>query len=310
MKKFERNDLGLMDKEFRIRDTNPKVGKVIKVYEHTKPSDKSNFEVDVVTEGETDMERRVPVVSTGSKKINIPRVGDTVIVHYENDETPRPHAAETVWTNKDRPPLGLAGMTRQMFNSDTSPIGSGNYYITKYTSYDKDVAKENKNEVAPRDTTIQIAKHGGTKNTDPTDADNVGTAPEADIPFKFEIFDSTKQSNDKMYVTISGNAIDGDDNKSMGITADFKSGEITITGEKANDSYEITLDVLGETAEIVGDSDSDNKMGASFDFGNDTFRIADGNKFGIESDGNGNFKWSHKSVDFVEESGATGSIDL
>lgn len=308
MKKFERNDLGLMDKEFRLRDTNPKVGKVIKVYEHTKLPDKSNFEVDVMTEGQTDMESRVPVVSTGSKKINIPRVGDTVILHYENDETPRPHAAEAVWTNKDRPPLGLAGMTRQMFESDISPIGSGNYYITNYTSYSGDVAKENKNEVVPRDTVIQVAKHGELENTDPTD--NMGTAPEAGIPFKFEIFDSTENSNDEMYVTISGNAIDGDDTKSMGVTADFKSGEITITGEKSGDSYEITLDVLGETAEISGDSDSDNKMGASFDFGNDTFKIADGNKFGIESDGDGNFKWSHKSVDFVEESGGTGSIDL
>jgi hypothetical protein len=308
MKKFERNDLGLMDKEFRIRDTNPKAGKIIKVYEHTKPTDNSNFEVDVVTDGGTDMEPRVPVISTASNKIAVPKVGDTVILHYEDDETPRPHAAEALWTNKDRPPLGLAGMSRQMFESGPSPVGSGNYYITKYTSYNNTVAKENKNEVSARDTVIQVAKHDDANNTDPTE--NTDPTSEADVPFKFEILDSVEQVDDEMYVTVSGNAIDGDDSNSMNVTIDFKRGEITIAGEKSTDSYEITLDVLDESAEILGDSNSGNKMGASFDFSNDSFKIADGNKFGIESDGSGNFTWSHKSINFVEEGGTTGSIDL
>jgi hypothetical protein len=109
---------------------------------------------------------------------------------------------------------------------------------------------------------------------------------------------------------IEGNAVDQDPSKSISAKMDLKRGTLTVTGENSGDEYTIEMDVKNETLTIKGDSDSNNKMGASFNFNTDEFSICDGNKFGISSDGSGNFTWSHKSINMKEESGDTGSISL
>lgn len=50
--------------------------------------------------------------------------------------------------------------------------------------------------------------------------------------------------------------------------------------------------------------------GIKFDINKGTFKLVDQNGFGIETDGSGNFKWHHKSIDLIEEGGDTGPLSL
>jgi len=307
MPKFERNQVSLIDKEIHNNVYHPKIGRVEEVYEHGKSDDDSNFEADITIDGER--EDKCPIISPGNGAIDIPKAGDKVLVIYTEERNKKPHIADTIWTVKDRPPLGKAGMMRRRFDIDEangeSPAGDGNIYFTGYTEYDDESAVAKKESRSPEKSVIQIAKHPDTDNFIPTDQETV--------PAKIEFYDAPV--DDEAHISIDANSIDEPNfGETLGLDVflDLKKGQLHVRGENDNDGdeYELVIDVKNQTAKIVGDSDSGNKMGASFNFDTDEFAIADGNKFGIKSDGNGNFVWDHKSIDYNEMTGSTGGIDI
>jgi hypothetical protein len=307
MPKFERNDVSLIQKEIGKNVKLPRLAEVEEVYEHGALDDDSNFEADVTIAG--DREDKCPIVSPGSGRIDIPQSGDKVMVLYTEEENQKPYIIDTAWTVADRPPLGKAGMVRREFPiadaEDSSPAGDGNLYFTGYTKYDKPPANTKKDARKPEKAVVQLAKHAEDNNLVPTE--------QKDIPAKIEFYDAP--IDDEAHISIDANSIDKKnfgETLGLDIFLDLKEGELHVRGENDNDNaeYEFVLDVKSQTAKIIGDSNSDNKMGASFNFATDEFKIADGNKFGIKSDGSGNFVWDHKSIDFNEVGGSTGNIDI
>lgn len=304
MSRWERNDISLIDKQIYDNVDTPKIGTVTDVYEHGRPDDDSNFEADVEIDGGTVLERECAIMSPGNNSIDVPKAGDKVVILYTDEDRGKPHIIDTAWTNKDRPPVGKAGMWRRRFESGDSPAGSGDLHVSGYVEYEEEAsnnAPENRGEVQA--SIVQIAKHADDENIIPTDGDPLA---------KIEMYESPTSVDDEAHIHLDANVIDADPNLGLDIFIDMKTGKLHVRGENDNDGdeYEFVLDVKQQTAKILGDSDAGNTMGASFNFDSNEFKIADGNKFGIESDGNGNFTWSHKSIDFKEESGSDGSINL
>lgn len=315
MVKFDRNDVALIQKEIRNNVQHPKVGVVDEVFEHGEnPDDDSNFEANVIVPPmknptRDDIEKECPILNRGSGTIDIPKVGDKVLLIYTEERQQKPFVTDIVWTNKDRPPVGKTGMYRRKFDindsEDPSPSGDGDIFVNAYTKYDKEPHSRDKDEITPEKAVYQIAKHTEDSNFIPTEQEK--------IPAKIEMYDAPV--DDESHIHIDANVIDKQsfaEALGLDIFMNLKTGKLHIRGENdfAPGEYEFVLDVKNKTAKIIGDSEAQNKMGASFNFQTNEFAIADGNKFGIKSDGNGNFTWDHKSINFNEVSGETGGINL
>lgn len=251
MVNFDRTERDFIRKQIDEVSEPSRIGRVVSVYEHTESDDDTNFEVDVLFPQEDTQHRQIPIQSSNNDSIAIPKVGDKVLVEYRRGETNMPIARNFVYTNKDRPPVGRAGMWRQRFEAaDGSPAGDGNIHLTGYTSYDGDPSEDDKTTIEPTETWLQIAKHG--------DED---TPPE-DPPLKIEVYDSPSSENDAAHVSIELNNVDG--------------------------------------------SNSSATWGMKFDLKDGSMTMLDGEGYGIESDGQGNFTWHHEAVDFSE--GSTSSL--
>lgn len=255
MPTFERTDVALIKKEIDEQITQPRVGVVTQVYEHADGNDDSNWEVDVEIDNSI-VERRVPVHAIGNDMIVAPKNGDKVLIVYTDGETSRPIAYSTGWSNTDRPPVGRAGIYRNVFESGDTPAGSGDLHITGYTEYDQPVSSFDKRELNPQETRVQIAKHASDENINPADGD--------DIPAKIEMYDSVE--DDESWISVEINAENGGSSAvTWGMKFNIKTGEWKLVGP---------------------------------------------NGFGISADGDGNFVWDHKSIDFNEVSGGTGNLSL
>lgn len=307
MTRFDRNQSSLIDKNIQEKVTLPKVGRVEQVFEHSAKDDDSNWEVDVrveTFEKETKKLNRVPVHTPGNDIITPPKKGDKILIIYRNGQAKRPVAYGTGWSDIDRPPQGRAGMYRNRFEAsdDPSPLGSGDLFFTGYTRYNNSPASNDKREIKAEETYLQLTKHENGENVDPSVAD--------EPPAKIELYDSAK--NDEAHIHLNANKVDTDNNLGLDVFMDLKTGKLHIRAENDNEgeTYEFVLDVMNQFAKIIGDSNSNNKMGATFDFDTDEFKIADGNKFGIKSDGSGNFTWSRKDLTIVDENASEGSISL
>lgn len=309
MPRIERNRTSLMQKVIQEETHHPKIGWVDRVHPHSSTDDDANFEIDVKVDAKQQLHTKCPFVGSGSGQMQIPRTGDKVLVLFTESQSNKPIVSDVLWTNTDRPPLGLPGMYKNEFESRESPAGTGNLYMTGFTKYNKDKpltspAKDDKDELRADDSVIQIAKHGEGENITPTE--------QPEVPMKIEMYESAIDKDDEGHIWLDVNQIDQDGNLGLDVQLNIKTGKLHVRGENYNDGdeYEFVLDVKSQTAKIIGDSDAGNKMGASFNFNSNEFSIADGNKFGIESDGSGNFTWSHKSINMKEESGSTGSVNL
>lgn len=233
MSEFERNDLTFVNNEIEQNVKQPLIGDVVQVYEHTLATDDSNWEADIQIDGEGAPLQRVPVHAPYTDSIAPPKYGDKVLVIFTDGRTNRPIAFSTAWSNKDRPPLGLAGMYRNRFESGTSPAGNGSLHITGYTKYDQSVASNDKDDLTPQETFVQIAKHAEGDNVDPSLND--------DLPAKIEMYDSP--STDKAWIEIEINKEDGNDSDaSWGMKFNIKTGEWKIVGPKG---FGITSDGEG-----------------------------------------------------------------
>jgi|APHM01.1.fsa_nt_gi hypothetical protein len=221
MPRFDRNQSSLVEKVVREKTKNPKIGTVKKVFEHTKSDDDSNFEIDVTVDGETNKLTRVPVHAPGSDSIVPPKYGDKIIIIFTEGEVFNPVAIGTGWSNKDRPPLGKAGMYRNRFESDTSPAGDGDLHITGYTKYDDNPATNNKKNLTPEESFVQITKHAEGDNYDPSNSDS--------LPAKIEMYDSPKDG--EAWIEMKMNKVGGGDSSvPWGMKFNIKTGEWKIVG--------------------------------------------------------------------------------
>jgi len=252
---FERTQSSFVENKVRDQIEEQRIGTVISVYEHLEVGDGSNFEVDVETDAGRRIERVAPILQNGSGQIDVPKVGDSVLVGFRAGKEQEPIVMGYAYTSTDRPPLGKAGMSRQKFESQDSPAGTGDLFVTGYTKYSSDVADINKDIAFPVESLVRIAKRDETGSPDPTE--------ESDIPAKIEMYDRPLPG-DESYITVELNRVDGEvSDATWGIKFNIKTGEWKLVGPTG---------------------------------------------FGITSDGDGNFVWNHKSIDFNETE--TGNLSL
>lgn len=256
MSRFERNQLSMIEKKISEKVHHPKTGVVTQVFEHSGDNDDSNWEVDVEINGGTSKESRVSVHTPGSGAVSAPKNGDKMLLIYRDGDTNRPIALSTGWSNTDRPPRGKAGMYRNQFESGESSAGLGDLNITGYTKYDGNVASTDKRELSPEETFVQIAKHTGDENVDPSEAN--------DLPAKIEMYDSAN------------------------------TGESWITVEINKDAG----------------SDSHATWGMKFNIQTGEWKLVGPSGFGITSDGDGNFVWEYRNIDYQDKTTSTGSLSL
>lgn len=220
MVNFDRTDSAFIQDEIRNFVEEPRTGKVLKVFEHLEDTDTSNFEADVKVDGGERLERLAPVITPSSDSIDVPKVGDTVMVQYLAGESDPPVITGYASTTTDRPPLGKSGMTRKQFDSDSSMMGEGDVFKTEYVKYDKDPADKNKNDLNPEEVFIQIAKR----------ADDVpDPSEESSVPAKVEFYDAPGKGEGHVIVrfeNVGGSSADAN----WGIKFDVATGTWQIVG--------------------------------------------------------------------------------
>lgn len=168
-----------MTKTARRESQNPRIGTVTRVYEHIGKEDDSNFEADVQILAGTQEEQRCPIESSGSA-IDIPEVGDKVIIGYRQDGK-KPFVKDKAYSVTDRPPVGTAGIYRREVESGPSPAGDGNLYLETNTNYyDKRSATDDVTGAKTKHSVVRISKRPNSI-PDPT--------LEADVPAKVEFYD-------------------------------------------------------------------------------------------------------------------------
>lgn len=226
---LDRSQSSWTDQKIDRKIQNPRIGKVQEVFEHTQDDDKSNFEVDVKILGEDVQHRAIPYQHESNNEIVVPTVGDKVIVEYRQGAQPQPIARNVVYTNRDRPPIGRAGMWRKRIASGDSPAGEGDLYIESYTDFDVDPAQTNpKPSDGVEKSWVRIAKKTADGDTD-------------DLPVAIELLDSPK--DDEAHVTIELNSIDGQESgPSWGLKLDLKTGEFKLLD---SEGYGIVSDGQG-----------------------------------------------------------------
>lgn len=198
---------------------NSRIGHVVEVYVHIEEDDDSNFEADVNFPGEEDLEHRVaPISGPHGGSISVPKVGDKVLVQYLHGDKKVPVISNTFYTNKDRPPVGEAGMWRQRMDAGDSPAGKGDLYFTSHERYNKNPALHDYHDLTPEQAFVRIAKK--TSGMD-----------ESGLPMSLELVDDAK--NGEAYVKFEANKVGGADSSvSYGFKVDLTDGSFKIVDGK------------------------------------------------------------------------------
>lgn len=210
----------------------PRIGRIQEVFEHTEADDKTNFEVDVQIIGEDVQHRTIPYQHESNNEIVVPTVGDKVIVEYRDGQVLQPIARNIVYTNKDRPPLGRAGMWRKRIDSGDSPAGPGSLYIESFTEYDVDPAQTDpQDHGSVEESWVRIGKKV---------QDDAGEDGE-DLPFEIEVLDAP--ASDEAHIKLELNKVDGmDSSVSWGLKLDVKTGQFKLID---SEGYGIVSDGSG-----------------------------------------------------------------
>lgn len=109
---FDNTEDKYIDEKIEEKNTEPMIASVKKVVEHTDSEDYSNFECDVITAGDRQHLRNVNVMTPGREMVEVPRVGDTVIVTELAGRGERYAVIGTLHTRTKRAPLAKEGMVR------------------------------------------------------------------------------------------------------------------------------------------------------------------------------------------------------
>lgn len=218
MVSFDRSKETFIQNKIKERVEKQRTGKVIRVYEHDRAPDTSNFEADVVVDGGTRQQNSATITTSTADTISVPKVGDTVLIEYLAGETDMPVITGFVHTTRDRASLGKSGMDRKRVESGDSPAGSGDIYTTEYTSYDGDPSLEDADSLTPEEVFVQIAKRTDTE-ADPT--------AEGALPAKIEFYDAP--AKDEAHITVELNKYNSvDSDATWGMRFDLKTGEVKL----------------------------------------------------------------------------------
>lgn len=243
---FDRTRTSFIENIVRDFVDEPRTGKVQRVYEHLEGDDDVNFAADVSVDGGTRLERLAPLTTEGNDKIDVPQVGDTVMVEFLAGESSRPVITGFASTTTDRPPLGKAGMERNRLESGDSPMGSGDVFTTEYSRLSGNPARQDTADLDPEDVFVQIAKRSG---------DVPDPSKESDIPAKFEFFDSPNK--DEAYVEAAFNVVDGESvDATWGLKLNVKDGSFKLVdgsgyGIVSDGSGNLTLEFESKTENQV-----------------------------------------------------------
>lgn len=85
------------------------LGTVTSIFPHKEESDKDNYECTVQLKNRELELRQVPVATQGIGLVNIPRVGDLVLVVFVNGDLKSPVIVGRLYNDEDRPPANKAG---------------------------------------------------------------------------------------------------------------------------------------------------------------------------------------------------------
>lgn len=264
---FDGTDQDFVKQRAKEEITDPKLGTVAQVYEHIEADDDSNFECDVLVDGTLFEERAIPYLSAHSNQISAPMVGEQVLIVFREGENSKPILLGTGYTNRDRAPVARAGMYRDVYDAGFSPTEGGDIQVTGYTEYSDNPSLSDPDNLSVERTWYQVSKDSQT--ADPSFS--------GDAAMLMGMYDSPTYADDASEITLEGNAVDGDDTKSMNVTLDFKSGTVEVRAENDTGEFGLSIDV---------------KSGE--------FTIIDESGYGIESDGSGNFTWHHESIEMSE----------
>lgn len=223
MTRFDRTKEDFNKKSQNRQIKEDRIGKVLRVYEHTDSDDSSNFEADVSVDAGNRLERVAPLINSSGGKIEVPKVGDKVIVGFLAGESESPVIKGYLHTANDRAPVGKAGMTRERFDSSISPAGDGDIYFTGYTSYLEDAAINGERNRSVEETYVRVAKRSD---------DVADPSEESNIPAKIEFYDAP--TSDEGHITIEMNKVDGNDSTNpWGVKVNFKTGAVKLVDANA-----------------------------------------------------------------------------
>ena len=85
------------------------LGTVTSIFPHSDDNDKDNYACNVQLKNKELELRQVPVTSQGIGLVNIPQVGDLVLVSFVNGDLKSPVIIGRLYNDKDRPPVSKAG---------------------------------------------------------------------------------------------------------------------------------------------------------------------------------------------------------
>lgn len=265
---FDGTDTDFVKERAKEEISDPKLGRVVRVYEHIDPDDNSNFECDIVVDGQRFENRAIEYLGSHSNQIAAPMVGETVLMIFREGENSPPLLLGMGYTNRDRAPLARAGMYRDVYKAGYSPTGDGDIKVTGYTKYSDNPAIKDVNNLSVEETFYQISK----------DTQSPNPSQSGEAPMLIEMYDSPPYAKDESRITLEGNVVDDDDTKSLNVSLDMKAGTVKVEANDAGTSFGLSLDVT--TGEVT---------------------LIDGDGYGIESDGSGNFTWHHQSINFSED---------
>jgi hypothetical protein len=219
MSRFDDTPSGLIEKKLN-EQKKTKLGTVTRVREKIVDG-KPNVAANVAVAGRESEEKLVAVGSTTNDSIDVPRVGDTVLLEFLSDESERPVITK-VFDTQDKPSLiSRAGMHKERYPSRFSQAGDGDIYITKYTQYfDDNGGPElvDPKNLFPKQSIFQIAKRE-TDVADPFSAEPANA--------KVEFFDNTETGD--AHVEIAFTKVGGvDADTTWGMKFDIRTGEFKI----------------------------------------------------------------------------------
>ena|SRR5215467_10947915 len=81
------------------------LGVVSSIFPHSDDSDKNNYECSIKLPSEDLEIRKAAIATQGIGMVNIPQVGDLVLVGFENGDINHPIVLGRLYNGKDRPPI-------------------------------------------------------------------------------------------------------------------------------------------------------------------------------------------------------------
>jgi hypothetical protein len=202
---FENSEDAYINEKIEKKMSQPKIASVKKVVEHAAEDDFSNFECDVITAGNRQQLRDVAVMTPGTGLVEVPRVGDTVLVSKIDGRGERYVVIGTLHTRSSRAPLAKEGMLRyKKGNLYLEMDGEGEFIRLSH---------KNKDDDSTSDANVSI------------EIDDSGSAPIVNV--KGATINLGDPSGDLKEVARKGDAVEVEDPDSGTI-------EGTITGGSSN----------------------------------------------------------------------------